>query len=236
MAIKGKGKGKRRGVSTAPKPVYVQPKRPLLSRKGFWIGVGIAVVVAAVTSVTIALLVQHHDNQLQAEKKAEKDIVRSFGTKLDTAIASIGQGSQTAFQPFPNLTTDIDKLKTGDLSDEDAITEAEQVASQAASAIDAVQKINGTSMIGTHTDLRPLVDGQEEMVQALQLYEQVGASMKLAAEASGKERRALVSHTTSLLSTVGEVFNSGYQKLVGLRAQFGIISLTPSTGGAPGTP
>src|SRR5436309_6584443 len=100
MAIKGKGKSKRRGVSTAPRPVYVEPKRPLLSRRGFWIGVGTVVALVAAGSITAALIVQHHDNQTKARKRAETDIVRTFGTKLDNSVADIGQSVQTSFLPF----------------------------------------------------------------------------------------------------------------------------------------
>jgi hypothetical protein len=236
MAIKGKGKSKRRGVSAAPKPVYVQPKRPILSRRGFWIGVGIVVVVAAVVSVTIALLVQHHNNQVEATKKAKATVVRGFGTKLDTAIASVGQGTETAFQAFPDLAGDLEKLKSGDLSDKDAIKAADDVTTKAASAAKAVQAIPASTLVGSYDDLQLLVSSQNQIAQALQLYGQVGAGMKLAAGTTGKERSALIANTQALLTTTNQIFGTGYGALVSLRVKFGVTSLTPAVGGAPSTP
>jgi hypothetical protein len=236
MAIKGKGKSRRRGVSAAPKPVYVQPKRPLLGRKGFWIAVGSVVLVAAIAGVTTGLLVQHHNNQVKAKHRAERAIVQTFGTQIDTAIAQIGTGAQTSFQAFPTLSTDVGNLKTGKPKDKAAIAEAGQVASKAAAALSSLQKINGASLVGPYaTDLQPLVNGQTQMEQALQLYEQVGASMKLAAGSAGRERTDLIAQTDKLQSLASQIFNSGYQNLVGLRAQFGLISLSPSIGGTGGT-
>ena len=236
MAIKGKGKSRRRGVSAAPKPVYVQPKRPLLGRKGLWIGVGAVILVAAIAGVTAGMVVQHHNNQVKAKHRAETAIVRTFGTQIDTAIAQIGTGSQTSFQAFPSLSTDVGNLTSGKLKGKAAITEAGQVASKAAAALASLQKINGASLVAAYaTDLQPLVNGQTEMEQALQLYEQVGASMDLAAGATGRQRTDLIAQTDKLQSLASQIFNSGYQNLVGLRAQFGLISLSPSVGGTGGT-
>src|SRR2546421_420969 len=120
MAIKGKGKSKRRGVAAAPKPVYVQPKRPILGRKGFWITVGAVAAVAAVVSITIALLVSHHHNHQAAASRAlrqtETNIVKDFGTQLDNALTPVGQGSTlSSFQAFPSLASYISEFQKGTL-------------------------------------------------------------------------------------------------------------------------
>src|SRR5438309_1261554 len=67
MAIKGKGRSKRRGVAAAPKPVYVQPKRPLFARRGVWIPAVAIIVIGTVAGVMTGLLIQHHNNQQKAD-------------------------------------------------------------------------------------------------------------------------------------------------------------------------
>src|SRR5213078_1212157 len=104
MAIKGKGKTKRRGVGAAPKPVYVKPKKPILARRGFWFIVGGIALAAIVISVVSAILVHNGNKEKAAKRVAETAIVRNFGTQLDNALTPVGQGSSlTSFQALPDL-------------------------------------------------------------------------------------------------------------------------------------
>ena len=116
MAIKGKGRSKRRGVAAAPKPVYVQPKRPLFARRGFWIPAVAVIVIGTVAGVVTGLLIQHHNNQQKALKAKETSIVDRFGHSVDTDLAGVGQPFQTQFQAFPALTTDVTNLTSGKLT------------------------------------------------------------------------------------------------------------------------
>src|SRR2546422_8521289 len=117
MAIKGKGRSKRRGVAAAPKPVYVQPKRPLFARRAVWIPALVVVVLGTIAGVLTGLLIEHHHNQQKAltnQQKAvkakEASIVDRFGHSMDSDLAGVGQPFQTQFQAFPDLSTDVTKL------------------------------------------------------------------------------------------------------------------------------
>jgi len=236
MAIKGKGKSRRRGVAAGPKPVYVTPKKPLLARKGLWLGVGITLAVAIVASVVSALLVKHHDNQVKAEKAAEAAIVRNFGTQLDNALTPVGQGaSLSSFQALPDLSQFVKEFGKGNVSAKITEKKADSFDSEAAAALAAVQKVNGQAMVGTHTDkLQDLVNGQTLIENGLQAYQQVAESLKIAAQSSGSQQKELVAHTTALLTLADTVFQEGYNDLVGLRATYGIVPFTsPSAGTQP---
>jgi hypothetical protein len=239
MAIKGKGKSKRRGVATAPKPVLVQRKRPLLARRGLWITAGIVAFVAAAAGITLALLIgNHHKHQRearQAARRAQTRIVREFGTQLDNALASVGKGSTlSSFQAFPTLGSTISEFGSGKLKPKVADDQADTVDKQASDAFAAVQKIDAAGLVGTHSELEGLVNGQGDVEHGLQLYQQVAASLKLATAATGKEQKQLVAHAGSLLSIANSVFTQGYQALVALRAKVGIVSLSPPSGVPPG--
>jgi hypothetical protein len=239
MAIKGKGKTKRRGVGAAPKPVYVKPKTPILARKGFWIIVGSVALAAIVISVVTATLVHNGNKHKAAKRAAEAAVVRNFGTQLDNALAPVGQGtSLTSFQALPDLSTAITDLQSGKLSAKAAIKKADAASAKAQSALAAVQKVNGSSMIAGHTDLNNLVIGQQQIQSGLQLYQQVADAVKLSAEATGPLQKKLIAHASSLLLTANQVFQGGYEALVGERVRFGLASLTaqpPPTGTVPGT-
>ena len=106
MAIKGKGRSKRRGVAAAPKPVYVQPKRPLFARRAVWIPALAVVLAGTIVGIVIGLSSEHHHNQQKALRAKEASIVDRFGHTMDSDLAGVGQPFQTQFQAFPDLTTD----------------------------------------------------------------------------------------------------------------------------------
>lgn len=239
MAIKGKGRSKRRGVAAAPKPVYVQPKHPWYLKRRFWITAGIVAAVAAVVGITIAVIVGTHDRHQRearaALRRTERSIVQRFGDQVDSALSPVGKGATlTSFQPFPDFSSYIGEFQKGNLTTKVVVKQADTYSTQAATALAAVQKIDGASMIGAHAvDLNDLVNGQTEIVHGLQIYQQVADGLKLAAQASGSQRKDLITHTTSLLTIASSVFNEGYQAIVGLRARFGLVSLNPSVSGSP---
>ena len=240
MAIKGKGKSKRRGVATAPKPVYVQPKTPLFLRRRFWITTGIVVAVAAVASIVPYLIIHGHHNhevaQARAARAVEKNIVKDFGTQLDNALTPVGKGSTlSSFQAFPTFASFISEFQKGNLKASIVEKDADKFNKQATDALAAVQKIQGSSMVGVHAvDLGDLTSGQTQIEHGLQLFGETATSLKLAAEASGGEQKALITHTSSLLALATAVFNQGYEAVVGLRAKFGLVALT-NTGSPPPT-
>jgi hypothetical protein len=247
VAIKGKGRSKRRGVAAAPKPVYVKPKRPLLGRRWFQVTVLSVIVVGAVAGVVTALLIKHHDNQIRARTAAEKSITQRFGTTVDTDLSGVGQPFQTEFSPFPTLSSDISQFEAGTLSVSAAESKASGYAKAARDAAAAIQKIPTSQMIQGYAALVPLSDAQNSLSQALQVYEQVADQFRLAVRATGTQQRAFLAHTSALATVASSIFSSGYQKLVNVRSMFGLLTtaappqgltptgvpLVPATGGAP---
>ena len=236
MAIKGKGKsGKRRGVAAAPKPVYVQPKMPLLSRRGFRIGALVMIAVVAIGSITAALVVKHNSNKEEALKKVETGIVRRFGAAMDNALSGVGQPFQTTFTPFPTFTTEVTDFQSGKLPAEKAEKKAETYAADAKAAAADITQIPAADLIRGHPDLLPLNDGQNMVADALQVYEQAADSFKLAVQTSGKDRAELVAHTTALLAVASKLFNDGYQKLINERQVFDLLAPVNQVGAPPAT-
>jgi hypothetical protein len=233
MAIKGKGRSKRRGVAAAPKPAYVQVKKPLLARRSFQIGVLVTIAVIALGSVTAALVVKHNANQRDALKEEETSIVRRFGASIDSNLSGVGQPFQTTFTPFPDLSKDVADLKSGALTPADAIDKAKGYASAAREAGTGILQIPAAKLIQGHADLLPLNDAQTLISDGLQVFEQAADALKLAAQASEADRPALIAHAEKLLSVAGAVFGDGYQKLVNERSRFDLLIPTQPTAPTP---
>jgi hypothetical protein len=233
MAIKGKGRTKRRRVSAPPKPVYVKPKKPLLARRGVQIGALVVIAVAAITSVVVALLIKHHHNQRQALDRTETGIVRRFGAAFDNDLSGIGQPFQTTFTPFPSFTTDVSDFKSGKLSATQAARKAKAYASEARDAAITIQQISGARIIQGHADLLTLIDTQTMVGDALQIFEQAANSFTLATRATGAQRDSLLAHTESLLGVASHIFSDGYQKLINERNRFGLLAPTNQIGSSP---
>jgi len=217
MAIKGKGRTKRRGVAAAPKPVYVEPKRPFYARRRVQVGLG------TIAGVVTGLLIEHRSHQRAALRTTEASIVARFGLQIDDNLSGVGQPFQTQFQPFPTLSTDITQFKSGALSSPKAAQEGRKWSHEATTAQAGIQRIPTAQMIQGHADLVSLSDGQSLISDSLSVYQQVGEALRLASGATGAERSGLVDHAQALLATAARVFNDGYQKLINERARFGLL-------------
>jgi hypothetical protein len=237
MAIKGKGRSKRRGVAAAPKPAFVQPKKPLLARRGVQIGILVFIFVVAATSIAIALVVKHNHNKQVALKEAETQIVRQFGSAIDNAISGIGQPFQTTFNPFPTLATDLTDFQKGTLSDTDAASKADEYNTQAKDAATSIEQINTAQLIEGHADLLPLNDSQTMLGESLQTYEEVAHTLKLAAQTPpGVQRNALLRQVKRLNDLAARIFSDGYQRLINQRSRFNLLIPTTPTTQAPPSP
>jgi hypothetical protein len=229
MAIKGKGRSKRRGVAAAPKPVYVQAKRPILARRGFQIGALVVLVLGTAVGVVTGLLVEHHSNQQKALTAKETTIVSRFGHLIDGDLAGVGQPFQTQFQPFPELTADVAKLKSGQLTGADAVKEGRKWAKAAADAQTSIEQIQTAQMIQGHADLTDLSNAQTLIGDGLGVYQQAAVALRLTAQATGTQQKALLTHTNSLLAVAARVFGDGYQKLINERQKFNLLApVTPT--------
>src|SRR5438270_6632035 len=234
MAIKGKGRSKRRGVAAAPKPVYVQPKRPLFARRGFWIPAVAVIVIGTVAGVVTGLLIQHHNNQQKALKAKETSIVDRFGHSVDADLAGVGQPFQTQFQAFPALTTDVTDLTSGKLTAADAVKEGRKWSKAAADARASIEQIPTAQMILGHPDLIDLSTAQNLVADGLGVYQQAADALKLSGKATGPLQKELITHTQSLLAAAARVFDHGYQKLINERAKFNLVApVNPSQQTSP---
>jgi ribosomal protein L30E len=223
MAIKGKRKPKRRAVTTGPKPVYVPPKRPLFARRGFWLMVGIVVLAGAAAGVITGFMIKRSNDH----REAERAIVARFGRSVDTSLQTVGQPIGSTFQAFPTLSQTIGGLKKGTTKAADAAKSAKSVKKQALNAYEQLQAIPVASMTAGHSDLGGIGDAQFELSDALQVYQQVGESIALAAGVRGKERDRLVTQAEDLLAVAQSEIAHGYGKLSALRSQFGLASAAP---------
>jgi hypothetical protein len=235
MAIKGKGKAKRRGVASAPKPMYVKPKTPLLARRGFWITILSVVVAGAIAGFLTGFLIQRHNDKVEAERKAEAGVLTDFGDQLEATLSGLGRPLENQFIPFPNMNTDAGTLTSGDLSAKEALANAEGYASDAAKAVKTIKGISIATLIEGHADLTPLADVKNLLVQAMTVYGQAANSLKLAAGAEGAEQKDLASQTSTLYVSAQELFNQGWQKLINLRLEFNLINPVITAPATPGT-
>src|SRR5438552_3793239 len=119
MVIKGKGKTRRRTVTAGPKPVYVQPPRPIWRKRWFRVTV-IAIVVAGIAAgVTAALIAKHHHDVVarrNSELAKERTLVGQFNSTVTTAIQPISAQVGDSYTLFPSLTQALTAFKAGTLS------------------------------------------------------------------------------------------------------------------------
>ena len=235
MAIKGKGRIKRRGVAAAPKPVYVTPKRRFFARRGFQIGFLIVLAVGAIAGVVTGLLIEHHNHQKAVLRGTEASIVARFGLQIDDNLTGVGQPVQTQFQPFPTLSSEPGQLKSGQLSAAKAVREGRKWSHLAVTASAGIQRIPTADMIRGHADLVDLSDAQNLISDSLGVYQQAADALTLAGQATGGSRTSLVDHAQSLLGTAARIFSDGYQKLINERGRFGLLH-SVNTGQQQGLP
>src|SRR4051794_13460560 len=109
MAIKGKGKTRRRTVTGGPKPVYVEPPKPIWRRRWFQITAAAGVLVGLAVGLTSALLIKGANDR----KQKERDIVSGFSASVTQAIQPVATPFQDSFIPFPDLTRALSQLQSG---------------------------------------------------------------------------------------------------------------------------
>jgi hypothetical protein len=225
MAIKGKGKTRRRTVAAGPKPVYVEPPKPLYRRRWAQLtGLGVLLVGLAIGAA--AILVHqgnlHHKEQLKAARDKERAIVGQFGSQVDQSLQPVTQDFQQTKVPFPTLSQQMSSLKVSQPFPKDFVQLARSSAISARRAADTIEKIPASTLVSDHPVLLPLVDSQDFLVQSLRVYEQASQALVSASKASAGSRTALFDQAKNLLPVGANLFNSGYQRLVNVRAKLGI--------------
>jgi hypothetical protein len=241
VAIKGKSKGGRgaRGVARGPKPVYTPVKRPLMQRRGFWVGVGIVVLAVVAVGLFYGFAKQRSEDRERAETEALAVAAREYGRQLDALLGQVGQPAPpTGFTAFPQLTTLLTGLRSGDVDAETATTAAQDAVDRASATADAVEAIDVTGIV-QGKDLDPtfvvyLFDSRDDLVSALRLYEQAAALAELAATSDPPMRDDLIDRAEGVAAAAGEVFARGYDSYVEAQSRAGTFQ--PTVPGLTGPP
>jgi hypothetical protein len=239
MAIKGKGKTRRRTVAAGPKPVYVEPPKPLWRQR--WaqltalavaligIGVGVAVILIHQGSV-------HQEEAARAAREKERVIVSQFGSQVDQALQPVTQDFQDTKVPFPDLTQQLASVKPGKALSSDLVKLARDSGSLATDAVTAINKIPASTLVSGHPRLLPLIDSQQFLVQSLKVFDQASQALVAASKTTGSGRAALVDQAQKLMPVGADLFNNGYQRLVNVRTKLGLSAppaLPPQPSAAP---
>jgi hypothetical protein len=240
MAIKGKSKPKaRRAVTPGPRPVYVPVKRPLLQRRGFQIGVLAIVVVAAVAAIAYGFIRERDQNRERALAATMKSVSSEYNVKIQTAIAGVGQVQTpgTAFVLLPDLTSQIDALRSGSADAAAVAKAAEGLSGQATTAADQLAKIDPAAMVrGKGIEdpvfVRDLINARFKMENGLRMDAVAADLLAQAATASGQETTALLDQADEARTTAETVFGSGYQDWVNAQFAAGTYRPTNLTPGA----
>src|SRR3989304_107277 len=91
MAIKGKSKGKSaKAVTRGPKPAYVPVKKPLLARRGLWIGSASVLGVALIVGLAIGFLAQREQDEEEALAERMAESLGEYQGQLEPLLAGIG--------------------------------------------------------------------------------------------------------------------------------------------------
>jgi hypothetical protein len=219
MAIKGKGKSRRRTVTGGPKPMYVEPPKPIWRRRWVQITaismlvVGVAIVLATTLSIKAA----------NDRKKKEQDIVLTFAGTVTQAITPISTAFQDSFVPFPDLTQTVSQLQSGkNVDTSKLVTTIQSNGKLAQDAYNLINQIPVANQISDHPTLLDLIDAQNFLGQSLKLYQQIAQILQDAAQATGDTRTQLVTQAQGLMGVGATLFQDGIQKVNNLRIDLGV--------------
>jgi hypothetical protein len=241
MAIKGKGKTRtgRRPVARGPRPGYVEPPKPMYKQPWFrWVAgaivvVGIVAIVFAIMNITAS---NNRKEARAARQHTKQGRVQQYAGPVVQYLQGIATplpgGDQVA--AFQDLSTQVKGLGSGQVSPADA---KKAGTTDATNAKAVAAKINALPVSGRivsgFPDLLDLLDSQEMLVESLNVYEQIGAGLANAADATGADRQALLARSQALLPVASQLFTDGYQKLINAQIK---VNLPPTVFPAPTSP
>jgi len=230
MAIKGKSKGKSaKGVTRGPKPAYVPVKRPLLARRGLWIGVASVLGVVAVAGLWYGFARQASQNRDQELEDARAAAAEEFGNAIEPIIGTVGEPVPPAsWSAFTELTDALDRLESGEAEADLVAETASAAAGTAATASRAMTDIDALVIVRDRgldeTFVLLVLHAKDTLVQSLRLFEQAGGLVAIAAGApEGAERDALVERARGTLEIAQTLFGNGYADYVEARALAGVF-------------
>ena len=246
MAIKGKSKGKSaKAVTRGPKPAYVPVKKPLLARRGLWIGIASVLGVALVVGLAIGFLAQREQDEEEALAERMAESLGEYQGQLEPILAAIGEPvAPTGLASFPDLAAAIQELENDSEdtpADPDAIvTTAESTLEAATSALDAFEGLDELALIQgkgfSEEFVLYVINSKGNFVRSMRLYIQAAKLTRAAAEAGGAERAALLARARGVADVAAELAtraNSDYveaQVKAGLFESSGVPTLPVPSG------
>lgn len=239
MAIKGKKKksgGKAK--ATAPRRPVVAPKPKVFARKGFQVSV--ASLLALICGLFFGWAFWHGSPGVRALTKAESQRIASARTAIDGALTGVGRAAPPAnFVALPDLATSLSNFTQGKMSDKSFGKLAQQSASSAKAASTQIIGVN-TTKIATGLPVQTidqLMVAQDDLAQALSLFQTSSEMLYRATKASGKERASLISDAQTIRGNADDLISKGYRfYLLVLRAaglQSALTASAPGIGGLP---
>jgi hypothetical protein len=240
MAIKGKSKSRgARTVARGPKPVYTPVRRPLLQRRGFWLGVLVAVVVVAIAGLTYGFVHQRSQDRAAEATQVKATVMRRYSNEVDPILETVGQPVQgTQFRAFTELTTTLSGLTKGGTDPAAATATATEIASSAKTAGAAIENIDAAKIVAGKTDdpafVQYVTSSKDELAAAMRLYEQVAELTKEAATAPDDLRPQLLTRAQALLGLAADALNRGYDSYVQAQTIAGTFQPTFGASGLTG--
>lgn len=224
MAIKGKSKSKTaKAVTRGPKPAYVPVKKPLLARSGLWIGIASALGVLLIVGLIAGIIAQRNSDREAALQEKVTEAVTAYGDQLAPILSAVGESSgPTGFVAFPALMEAILRLEEetpDEPADADAIaTTAEDSVDSATSALEALEALEEQSLIqGQGFDeafVLNLVDSKGNFIRSMTLFVEAAELTRMAAEAEGAERAALLVRARGVADAASELAVRGNSQFI----------------------
>jgi hypothetical protein len=239
MAIKGKGRTRsRRMVAAPPRPQIVVRSKPILLRRSTWLVAGLVVLAA----IGFGVFRWWDDRQASALLNREQVAIQELAQRVTDALPADRQTPQgtTQVAVFPSIVQTMDQIDSAKLSRKRSVQAAAAVEGQATKAAAGIQSIALQSIVksdftvGVTPDLTApgmtssvLNVAQDQMVRAFQLYGSIGSLMKAAAELpQGPKRSAIITQARAEVSVAADLFGRGYNALVQIQSQLGLIANT----------
>jgi len=227
MAIKGKGKARSRRVIAAPPRPALVVRKPALWRRQ-WVRVVAGLLVLGAIGFGIFSILD--SRSAKARKSREVLAVQEYVNLLRDALPK----DRSAVPPdlvviFASVSDDLPKIGT-DIKGSAASVRGSNITSEATASVEALDAID---IIGTIPDefsdvQDELTDAQYLMTQAITIYERVGHLVQIAAGPIDKSKReAVIEQAQQLTQQAGDLFDTGYAKVVRLAKDLGISITIP---------
>lgn len=239
MAIKGKSKSRgTRTVARGPKPAYVPVRTPLLRRRGLWISVATVAVCALVVALGVGFVQQREDARERERVDRMATAVNQFRGQIDPVLTTVGQPQPPAgFDAFPDLGTTLPVISANDVGEaalDQAGTVAKDAASSARNAASLIGDVPVSDFIRDRGFTREFVvymlDSQDELARAMELYEQAARLVTMAIEFDASERQDLLESAEDLFTVAEETFARGYADYVEAQAAADVFEPVAPTG------